>query len=140
MGVSFSSASDSGSARKASLPLISTSPAASRAAAKSAGEDRSGTIAGLRGRGGNEAALGRPLALLGDSSGIPLLIRNLDPRRSERWSAEQAGKTLNALTGQAIWTASADPGETRAAYQEWWDANKERLVWVPLMRCYRVGG
>jgi HEAT repeat protein len=89
---------------------------------------------------GNEVALGRALALLGDSSGIPLLIRHLDPRESERWSADRAGKALNAISGQAIWSATADRGETKAAYQEWWDANQARLEWDPTMRRYRVKG
>jgi hypothetical protein len=87
---------------------------------------------------GNEVALGRALALLGDPSGIPLLIRNLDVERRERWLAEQAGKTLNAITGAAIWSVAADGTKTRAAYQEWWEANKDRLVWDPVMRRYRT--
>jgi len=89
---------------------------------------------------GNEVALGRALALLGESSGISLLIRNLEPEESERWAANQATETLNAITGGAVWRASDDRSSVKAVYQKWWEANKERLVWVPAMRHYRVEG
>ena len=89
---------------------------------------------------GNEVGLGRALAMLGDPSGLPLLIRNLAPDESERWSADEAGRTLNALTGLTHWSATADRAATRAAYKEWWDAHEDRLAWDPDTRRFTVKG
>jgi hypothetical protein len=88
---------------------------------------------------GNEVELGRTLVLLGDASGIPLLIRNLNPRgRRDEWSARNAGETLNAVTGLSIWRVGIDGTEATAAYRDWWEANGDKLEWDAAMRRFRV--
>jgi hypothetical protein len=77
--------------------------------------------------------------LLGDPSGIPLLIRNLDLRSPhDEWTARSAGETLNAVTGLSLWRVGADGGEATAAYREWWEANRDKLEWDAAMRRFRV--
>ena len=86
----------------------------------------------------NEVALGRALAVLGDPSGIPLLIRHLDPPRQERWAGDRALQALDAVTGSAVRTPAKDRPALKAAYSAWWEANQGRLVWDPGMRRFKV--
>jgi hypothetical protein len=86
----------------------------------------------------NRVAVGRALAFLGDHSGIPILIRQLVPSRHDEWVADNAGRSLNALTGLALWTEGGDSRAARTAYQSWYDANRDRLHFDPAMRRYEV--
>jgi PBS lyase HEAT-like repeat len=83
----------------------------------------------------------RALMLLGDPTGIPVLIGLLDPGPNpgmDGWRAVVAGTALNAATGQTFWSEGASGAKVKADYEAWWEAHGSRLEWDEPRRVFGV--
>jgi HEAT repeat protein len=88
----------------------------------------------------------RALVRLGEKSGIPVLIEVVEEVVGHyAWERDQAGKALNDVVGEDVYTGNfvrgRQTGNVREAakrFREWWEASKDRVRFDRKRRAWRV--